>query len=98
MKACIKGRALEVDLNGDQQQVAAQLLSRGLQGKHVEMLAGVAFRFAEQETDDLERQLVPPAMWPGMVICRRHSTADGTAWLMLKRDKRGWKLDSALFE
>jgi hypothetical protein len=98
MKASIKGRALEVDLSGDQEQVAAQLSSRGLQGKHLELLAGVATRFAEQETADLERQLVPPTMWPGLVVCRRHNTSEGTAWLMLKRDKRGWKLDSALFE
>jgi hypothetical protein len=98
VKTYIKGRALDIALDGDEHTVVEQLLGRGLQGRHVEVLAGVAIKFAEQETESLERQLVPPASWPGIVVCRRHSTSEGNAWLLLKREKRGWKLDSALFD
>jgi hypothetical protein len=98
MKAVIKGRALGVNLAGDQPHIAAQLESKGLQGKHVQAIATVAVRFAQEETVSLERQFVPPAMWPGTVVCRRHHAPEGSAWLMLKRGKKGWTLDAALFE
>lgn len=98
MKTYIKGRSLEIDLSGDRLEVIAQMLSRGLQERQAEALASIAVKFAEQETQSLERQLVPHAAWAGLVVCRRHSTSEGTTWLMLKREKRGWKLDAALFD
>ena len=98
MKMVLKGRALEVDLTGDQGQTSAQLESRGLQGKHVQLLATAAVMFAQEETENLQRQYVPPAMWPGTVVCRRHAAPEGVAWLMLQRETAGWKLDSAVFD
>lgn len=97
MKALIKGRAIDIDLAGGQKHLAAQLQSRGL-GKRVESLATAALQFAEEATQDLQQKLVPPEQWPGMVVCRKHASADGTAWLMLRREQAGWKFDSALFD
>ena len=98
MKAVIKGRAVDIDLAGGQKQLAEQLQSRGLQGKRVESLAAAALKYAEAATADLQQKLVPPEQWPGMVVCCRHSSAEGTAWLMLKREPQGWRFDSALFD
>ena len=98
MKPWTNGRSIEIELDGGQERIEAQLLSRGLQGKHVESLASAALRYAEEETERLSRQLVPQQNWAGMVVCRKHPLSGGTAWLMLKYGKQGWRLDSALFD
>jgi hypothetical protein len=98
MKAVTKGRSIDLDLAGGQKQLEAQLQSRGLHGKHMESLAAAALRYAEEATQDLQQKLVPPEQWAGMVVCRKHASAQGTAWLMLKREQAGWRFDSALFD
>jgi len=98
MKVSHTGRALEVDLTGNEEHVVAQLLNRGLEGTHAEYLATAALRYAEEETESLRRRLVPAKTWAGMVVCRRHQLNGGFTWLMLKREPKGWKLDSALFD
>lgn len=98
MKAQIKGRAIDLDLAGGQKQLDAQLQTRGLLGQHVESLAAAALKYAEEATQDLQLKLVPPDQWPGIVVCRKHYSADGTAWLMLRREEQGWRFDSALFD
>jgi hypothetical protein len=98
MKAQIRGRTVDLDLAGGQQQVAAQLKVRGLKGNRVETLATAALKYAEEATRDLQLKLVPQEQWPGIVVCCKHQSPDGTAWLMLKRSEQGWRFDSALFD
>jgi hypothetical protein len=98
MKASLRGRSLEIDLNAERKQVIEQLARRGLDGKYVEALANIALQFADEETMSLSRQLVPTDTWPGTVICRRHHIEGAAAYLMLKHGRDGWKLDSALFD
>lgn len=57
-------------------------------------------RFDVEGLNDLVRrlELVPQEQWPGIVVCCRHQSPDGTAWLMPKRGEQGWRFDSALFD
>lgn len=98
MRALLRGRSLEIDLNAERKLVIEQLASRGLDGKYVEALANFALQIADEESASLSRQLVPTDTWPGTVICRRQQVGDSTAYLMLKHGQDGWKLDSALFD
>ncbi len=98
MKASLRGRSLEIDLNTERGQVIEQLAKRGLDERYVEALANIALQIADEESASLSRQLVPTDTWPGTVICRRHRVEDSTAYLMLKHGRDGWRLDSALFD
>jgi hypothetical protein len=98
MKASLRGRSLEIDLNADHKQVIEQLAKKGLGGKYVEALASAAVLLADEETNSLSRQLIPADTWPGTVVFRRHQVEGTCAYLMLKHGRNGWKLDSALFD
>jgi hypothetical protein len=97
MKSWITGRSLDIELTGGKERVEAQLADRGLAGNYIESLAAAALKYAEEETARLNRELVPRPTWPGIVVCRRHAQPVGSAWLLLKHQKHGWHLDSALF-
>jgi hypothetical protein len=98
VKALIRGRAIDVELDGDAQQVAARLVDHGLEPRIGQALATTALKLADEETDRLRTQLVPPAAWPGTVVCCRHAMSGRASWILLRRGARTWSLNAALFD
>lgn len=95
----MRGRAIDVDLEGDAQQIAARLVDRGVEPQVGQALAATALELAMAETERLRTQMVPPLAWPGTVVCCRHSGASGrVSWLLLRRGSRSWNLNAALFD
>ena len=98
MKPTTRGRALDVALNTDQAHTANSLMALGFTKSRAEDVAAAAVKYSELETENLVRQLIPRSVWPGIVVAQRHFVEGReAAWLLLKYDGKGWKLDSALF-
>lgn len=99
MKLPLRGRALQIALSFDDEQVIESLQSQGFTPERAQAVAVAAKKFADEETAQLMRQLTPKSAWMGAVIMRRHLVAPrDEAWLMLKyQGEVGWQLDSALF-
>lgn len=75
MKAHVRGRSLGVVLSGDLDLATSQLEKLGFNKARATEGAAAAFRFAEGETDQLERLLMPRSAWPGAAFVRRHLDA-----------------------
>lgn len=97
MKAHVRGRSLGVVLNGDLDVATSQLEKLGFNKSRASEVAAAALRFAEEETDQLERLLTPRSAWPGAAFVRRHlGTQREETWLMLKYDNKStWTLEAA---
>lgn len=99
MKLPLRGRSLGVDLSGEHDKVAGQLRKLGLVEAQANELAQAACRYADEETQILNDELTPSALWPGMVVCRRHLVGGRrTAYLILERARDTWSLQAALFD
>lgn len=95
----MRGRSLGVDLSGEPDKVAAQLRQLGLVEAQANELAQVARRYAAEETQILNDELTPPALWCGMVVCRRHLVGGRRpAYLILEHARDAWSLQAALFD
>ena len=99
MKLELRGRALQLVLDGGNEKTVSQLKELGFTPERALETAEAAIQFADEESARLIRQLVPKSTWPGAVLIRRHQSAKReVTWLMLKfENKKGWCLDSALF-
>jgi hypothetical protein len=97
MKVHVRGRSLGVVLTGDVDVATSQLEGLGFSKSRATEVAAAATRFAEEETDQLERLLMPRSAWPGSAFVRRHMGAQREeTWLMLKYDnKSAWTLEAA---
>jgi hypothetical protein len=99
MKFQLRGRALQIALSFGDEQIIASLRNVGFSPERAEAVAVAAKKFADEETAELTRQLIPKSAWRGVVIIKRHLVAPrDETWLMLKyQEEAGWHLDSALF-
>lgn len=99
MRFQLRGRALQIDLGFGDEQIITSLKNVGFSPERAQAVAIAAKKFAEEETTELMRQLIPRSAWGGVVVVKRHLVAPrDETWLMLKyQDEAGWHLDSALF-
>lgn len=100
MKAALRGRALDIGLAEGTQAAAQQLQLHGFTADRADNVATAALKYAEEETEQLTRQLTPRSVWPGLVVIRRHLIdRREESYLLLKyhSQDQGWRLDSALF-
>lgn len=91
-----RGRYLGVVLGEDVGVASCRLEALGITDHRALEVASAAMRYAQEEADQLTRQLMPKDSWPGHVCLRRHivKPRDET-WLMLRYDKKNfWTLDA----
>ena len=96
MVAHRRGRYLGVVLGDDVEVTSGRLAALGLADQRAMEVASAAMRYAQEETEQLTRQMAPKESWPGHVCLRRHivQPRDET-WLMLRYDKKNlWTLDA----
>lgn len=96
MVAHRRGRYLGVALGDDVDVTSGRLQALGLEDQRALEVASAAMRYAQEETEQLTRQMTPKEAWPGHVCLRRHIVRPrDETWLMLRYDKKNsWTLDA----
>ena len=96
MVAHRRGRYLGVVLGDDVDATSGRLEALGLADHRAMEVASAAMRYAQEEAEQLTRQMTPKESWPGHVCLRRHIVRPrDETWLMLRYDKKNfWTLEA----